>query len=313
MIRPSSVPGLQPAPISRDILLGSSAVMEDVREALRRLAPFPWPVRIEGPSGSGKGVAARLLHQLSPWAAGPFVDHPLTAQAPGLELTDLVGHTRGAFTDARDEQPGAFESAHGGTLFLDEVADATRAAQRALLHLLEHRTVCRVGEHRGRRLDVRVVVATNQDLGKAVTRKRFRRDLFHRLGALVVQLPALREHPDDIPELTGAILERKASTVHRTPPALGVRDIERLMVYSWPGNVRELENVLEYVIVYGSLPADIPAAGRRSRLARQLLVRDAIKEHGNKAAAARALGISRPALYRQLQRSEGECNDFDEV
>jgi DNA-binding NtrC family response regulator len=271
--------------------------MRAVRERLRALAQVPWPVRIEGPTGSGKGLAARVLHRASPRAAGPFVAQSLTLLSPGLELARLVGWVRGAFTGSAGESPGAFESAHGGTLFLDEIACAGTEVQAALLQLLEDGEVRRLGEPRSRRLDVRLVFATNTNLERAVTRGHFREDLYHRLGSLVVQMPALKDHPEDIPEIAAAMLARRAAEAGMEPPRLTPHDLARLLAFDWPGNVRELENALLHLLAVGALPDSlaVPPAGWRARLEESLL-----RHGGNKAAVARQLGISRKSLYKAL-------------
>lgn len=191
-------------------LIGSTRRMREVREQLRSLAPVPWPVRIEGPSGSGKSVAARLLHEWSPLASGPFVSCNVGMIASGLEIGELVGHARGAITGAVSDRVGVFEAAHGGTLFLDEIGTASPTVQRALLQLIEEGSVRRLGEHRERQVRVRLVFATNADLEAAVLAGDFRVDLLHRLGLLIVKMPSLARHREDIPALANEILAEKA-------------------------------------------------------------------------------------------------------
>lgn len=291
--------GLGPAPA----LLGSSRLMLDVRDQLERLADVPWPVRIEGPTGSGKGIAARALHAWSSRASRPFIDQSLTMMVPGLEFGGLMGWTKGAYTGATGDSPGAFESAHGGTLFLDEIAAASFQVQGALLQLLEDGAVRRIGERRSRRLDVRVVFATNADLEATVRDGRFRLDLYHRLGSLVVRMPALQERVEDIPEIVADALNRYAQEARAPAPILSGDQLERLLSYSWPGNVRELHNALKHLIIFGRLPdhikPDTARADWRDRLANTIA-----RHEGNKSAVARELGISRKTLYGELARRE---------
>ena len=175
------------------LLLGQSAMMQSVKATIARLAAFPWPVRIEGASGTGKGIAARMLHALSPRASRPFVRCNLNMIPDGREHAELVGWVRGAFTGAVSDHAGDFEAAHSGVVFLDELAAATSRVQAALLQLVDEGFVRRIGDHRVRCVDVRVVAATNAHLEAEVATARFREDLFFRLDRHVVRLPALVE------------------------------------------------------------------------------------------------------------------------
>jgi two-component system NtrC family response regulator len=277
--------------------------MQHVLSVLAQLAAVPWAVRIEGPSGTGKRIAARMLHALSSRGAQPFVRCNLNMIADGREHAELVGWARGAFTGAVSDHAGDFEAAHRGILFLDEVGAATAKVQLALLQLVDEGTVRRIGEHRERYVDVRLVCATNADLEAEVAAGRFREDLFFRLGRHVVRMPALAEHREDIPDLVVAILAgktREAGLRAREPSAA---EMEQLMTYDWPGNVRELEHVMEHFVTWGNLPVDLARDGLRSVWRRR--VDEVLARHrGNKAATARELGISRQALYDELQRRE---------
>lgn len=292
-----------PPVASEDILVGASAAIRAVRARLDLLAALPWHVRIEGPTGSGKGLAARLLHRLSPRAGGPFVCCRVNAMADGLEVGELVGWARGAFTGAFADRVGWFEAAHGGTLFIDEVATASPRAQLALLQLVDEGVVMRLGERRPRRVDVRIVFATNADLEAAAQEGRFREDLYQRLGVLVVRMPALRDHRDDIPELAERILARKAGEAKvEEPPSLGLEDLSRLAAFDWPGNVRQLEHVLEHFVAFGRLPDLLLSVA----VDWQARLDDVVRRYaGNKAAAARELRVSRQAVYRELKRRGG--------
>jgi DNA-binding NtrC family response regulator len=279
------------------LLVGHSALMCGVRDRLHELAPLPWPVRIEGPTGSGKGLAARVLHELSPRAQGPFIRQSVTTLAQGVEFGRLFGWSRGGFTGAARDTPGAAESAHGGTLFLDEIDSAGPYVQGGLLQLLEDGEVLRIGEQRPRKLDVRFVFATKVDLEAAVAAGTFRGDLFYRLGSLVVSLPALRDRLEDIPELAAVILARLAGELGRPAPRLSDPDLDQLCRYSWPGNVRQLESAMRSYLASGVL-ADAVAGGR----AEVERVREALERHAwNKTRAARALGIARQTLHAKIR------------
>ena len=287
----------------QSFLLGKSKVMERVREQIATLAPVGWHVRIEGPSGSGKGVAARLLHSLSGLAHGPFIVCSLAMLPDGMELAELLGHRRGAYTGAVEDRPGVVERAHGGTLFLDELATASGATQRALLQLVDERSFTRIGDERPVQVEVRIVTATNADLEEKVVEGAFREDLFHRLGALVIRMPPLAEHREDILELAEHIIVEKSREAGRPAVQLSNEEMELLVAFEWPGNVRQLQKTIEYRVVFGRLPEmmrkTVRDADWRDGVAAAL-----VESHGNKSAAARALGVARSMLYSELRRRE---------
>lgn len=283
------------------VLLGKSEVIRRVHEQLITLAGLPWHVRIEGPSGTGKSVAARLLHKLSHRAQAAFVLCSLASLPDSTAIGELVGYRRGAFTGAYENHAGKFEAAHNGTLFLDEIGTAGPDVQRALLQFVDTGIVQRLGEVRERPVDARLVFATNEDLGSLVASGKFRSDLYYRMGQLIVRMPALGEHVEDIPLLMQHLLSIKADQARVELPLLTPADLERLMGYNWPGNVRELAAVAEQVVVFGCLPdffAQLPATdGWR------LQIPDTLRRcKGNKSAAARILGVSRQSLQRALQK-----------
>lgn len=284
------------------VLLGASPAMRAVRDQLAALAALPWHVRIEGPTGSGKGLAARVLHRLSPRRDAAFISCHINALADGLEVAELLGYARGAFTGAIADRPGLFEAAHAGTLFVDEISTASPRTQLVLLQLVDEGTVQRLGERRVRKVDVRAVFATNADLEDAVREGRFREDLFHRLGVLVVHMPALRAHRADIPDLAACVLTRKAAQAGVEPRGFSEAELACLRQFDWPGNVRQLEHVLEHFVAFGCLPALVHHRGPQEW---QVRFDEVVKRHGdNRAAAARALGISRTTLYKELRRRE---------
>jgi len=295
-----------PALDSATLLLGRSAAMVRVRADLALLAPLPCHVRIEGPSGSGKGVAARLLHALSPRATAAFVLCSLAGVPDGTALGDLVGYHKGSFTGAYEHHAGKLEAAHRGTLFLDEIGLASAEVQRALLQFVDTGIVQRIGEVRERVVDARLVFATNADLGSLVDRGEFREDLLYRLGQFIVRMPSLAERPEDIPLLVDYLLAATAARFDRPTPHVSVADLDRLVAFPWPGNVRQLAGTVEHIVVYGGLPthlARLPVTGTWRSRARDAVIRCS----GNKSAAARLLGVSRQSLQHALQNREGRA------
>ncbi len=284
-------------------LLGSSRLMARVRAQIENLARFPFPVRLEGPTGSGKGVAARLLHALSRRAVRSFVVCNLAMLSDGTDLDDLVGHRRGAFTGAVEDRKGMFEEANQGTLFIDEVGEASPQVQKHLLRLLDEKVTRRQGQARDVPVDARVVFATNRDLGAEVQSGRFRADLLARMGCIIVRMPSLAEHREDIPALAAHFLEIWAQDAPSDLPRLGRDDLAQLMAYSWPFNVRELGNVMQRFIAEGELPEEIRVL-RPSPHWRRLVDAALARHSGNKTQASLMLGVSRQALYQELHRRE---------
>jgi transcriptional regulator with PAS, ATPase and Fis domain len=304
--------------------VGESPALLNALERLARLAPRELTVLVLGETGTGKELAARLVHRTSPRAAGPFVAVNCAALGESLLLSDLFGHVRGAFTGADKDRAGVFETAQRGTVFLDEIGDLPVVAQGMLLRVLQEREVRRVGESLPRRVDVRVVAATHRDLAAAVAAGTFREDLFYRLKVGSVELPPLRERGDDILLLAEHCLARQ-----RGPgfvPTLSRRARELLLAHPFPGNVRELENVLAVAaaLAGGGLiepehlglpepPESAVSAGEEGsyhrkieEYRRQLLIEELAACRGNQAEAARRLGLSRQGLSylaRQLRLS----------
>ena len=284
-------------------LVGTSRGMSWVRSQLRQLAQVPWPVRIEGETGTGKGLAAHLLHQWSPRAAGPFVKCDINVLDDGLASAELMGHKRGAFTGAVQDRIGVFEAAHGGTLFLDELAAATSRVQLALLQLIEEHRVRRVGETRSREVSVRLIFATNSDLDAAIANGSFRRDLFYRLGSLVIRMPRLAEHAGDIIDLVAHFLSMKTQEIDRNVRRLTPVEMDALVKYEWPGNVRELERGIEHFVTFQELPESVVAGAREADRNWRDHIEEALEESdGVKTRAAKRLGVSRKTLYEELRR-----------
>lgn len=237
-------------------LLGQSAAMENVRKQITRLAPAQTTILISGESGTGKELAAKALHELSPRAAMPFVPVNCGAIPPSLIESELFGHKRGAFTDAKTDKAGLFLEADGGTLFLDEVAELPLAAQVKLLRFLQEGEVRRVGETEVEKVDVRIVAATWRDVAKMVEKGEFREDLFYRLNVVQLELPPLRARTADISELATLFLARFNAQLsrERAVVSIGAAAHEAMLSYAWPGNIRELENALERAVLLSDGP-----------------------------------------------------------
>ncbi|ROR32667.1 sigma-54 interaction domain-containing protein [Inmirania thermothiophila] len=308
-----------------ELLVGRSQPMLEVLALLRRVAQAQVTVLLTGESGVGKEQAARYLHHQSSRAGGPFVVVDCSTLSPNLIESELFGHEKGAFTGASTSRKGLFEAAHGGTLFIDEVGELPMELQARLLRALEVGAVRRVGSTHYRRVDVRVVVATHRDLVSWVRSGRFRADLYYRLAAFPVRVPALREHLEDVPALAEHFLRRMEGGGRFLPLAEGV--VERLMSYPYPGNVRELRNIVERAVVLaGDGPIEPehvvfpeepthkpdPEPQGKGRLRRMRSpgperIREALQRaEGHRGRAAAELGISERTLYRYLRRMRAD-------
>jgi DNA-binding NtrC family response regulator len=230
-------------------LIGDSPCMEGFRQSLRRVAQTDLTVLLLGESGTGKGVAARLLHQWSTCADGPFVAVNCGALPQTLIDSELFGHVKGAFTGAVARKPGRCERANGGTLFLDEIGDLPLESQTRLLGVLQERNYERVGGSQTHPLDVRIVAATHRDLDQAVAQERFRIDLYYRISGFPLYLPSLRQRREDIPLLADHFLQQFAARHQQPVCTLTPAALTRLQEYDWPGNVRELELTLQHAMV----------------------------------------------------------------
>ncbi|KAB2919425.1 MAG: sigma-54-dependent Fis family transcriptional regulator [Dechloromonas sp.] len=292
-------------------MIGSSPIIRDVGERLRRIAPTPATVLLTGESGTGKEVAARALHRMSPRASGPFVPVNCAAIAAELIESELFGHVRGAYTGAQQSREGLFYYARGGTLFLDEIAEMPAAAQAKLLRVLEERRIRPVGSEQEIPVDVRVIAATNRDLKHEVAQQRFRQDLYYRLQVFEVTLPPLRERTEDLPELIAHFIGQIGLSLDMPRPALDGRTLARLAAYDWPGNVRELKNFVERSLILGWFDlgpeprGTVPAAGATDETLEAVEKRHILAVlaacDGNKSEAGRRLGVSRKTLDRKCQ------------
>jgi two-component system response regulator HydG len=303
--------------------IGTSRSFQDVLKLAEQVAPTESTVLILGESGTGKEVLARYVHQLSARRQGPFLSLNCGALPESLLESELFGHVKGSFTGAVRDKVGLFAAARGGTFFMDEIAEMTPALQVKLLRVLQEREALPVGATESIPVDVRVIAATNRDLEDEIRRGGFRSDLYYRLNVISLQLPPLRERPEDIPVLAEAFLQRLAEQRAQAARRLSAAALERILAYHWPGNVRELENALEHAVTVSQSDEIEPSAlpERLTAPKPQPLVQertppnptlDAIErayilwvlqaEGGNKTRAAEVLGIDPSTLYRKLAR-----------
>ena len=303
---------------------GKSPAMEKVYRLIRQAAKANANVLVEGPSGTGKELVAKALHDLSPRASGPFVAVECAALSPTLIESELFGHEKGAFTGADRMKVGKFEAASGGTLFLDEITEIDLATQVKLLRALESRTIQRVGGNEDIRVDFRLVAATNRDLAAYVREGKFREDLYYRLNVIDIHLPALKDRPGDIALLVSRFIKEFSAANGNNVTGIDAKAIKALEDYPWPGNVRQLRNVVEKMCVLSAggkltlddVPVEItsamptvasgsPAApaAAQSTLAeteKDTILRVLAECGNNKSKAAIKLGISRRTLHRKL-------------
>mgnify|MGYP002780557635 CR=1 FL=1 len=306
-------------------VLGSSPAMREVMELVERVAPAEsTTVLVTGETGTGKGMIAQALHRLSPRAERPFVNVTCSALAETVMESELFGHEKGAFTDARTTKRGLVELADGGTLFLDEIGELSLGVQGKLLRFIEEKRFRRVGGTKDLAVDARVVAATNRDLEAEVEAGRFRADLFYRLRVIPVQIPPLRERPGDVALMAKAFVEAYGREFGKRVQRIRPEAMELLEHYPWPGNVRELRNVIERSVLLADGPeltaANLPPEVRRPReaalpavpigpegldleeLERQLFAAALRRAGGNRTEAGRLLGLSRHQIRTRLQK-----------
>jgi DNA-binding NtrC family response regulator len=297
--------------------IATSSVMRQVQEMVEQVAPSDANVMITGENGTGKGVVARMLHQLSLRSAQPLITVNMGGLPEGVFESEMFGHVKGAFTDARADRAGRFELADSGTLFLDEIANLTATQQSKLLRVLETGEFERVGSSKTRRADVRILTATNSDLEREIAAGKFREDLFFRLNTIQIHLPPLRERLEDIPHLAGEFLTELIKRYRKQIQGFHPDAIIALKSYAWPGNVRELRHVMERAVLLTrsdriqvsdlgirGTPAKPPQLEEMNlESAELLLINRALARHnGNALLAAKDLGLSRSAFYRRMQK-----------
>jgi len=306
-------------------LVGESRAVQAVLERARQIAALDEtpPVLLTGETGTGKGLLAHAIHAAGPRAAKPFIEVNCTALPTTLMEAELFGHERGAFTDAKESKPGLVEAAEGGFLFLDEIGDVDLAVQGKLLRVIEERAVRRVGSVRERRVDIRIMAATNRDLERAVGEERFRKDLYFRLAVIVLEVPPLRERGEDVLLLTAHFLHAFNAKYGKVVRDLSVAARDLLLSYPWPGNVRELSHVIERAVLWSrgatldvehlSLTRPVAASdhgdaappGHTATLPQRekTIIEQALRDAGgNQTKAAQRLGISRDTLRYRLKK-----------
>jgi transcriptional regulator with PAS, ATPase and Fis domain len=298
-------------------ILAESRAMRALMRLIDRAAVSDTPILLVGESGTGKELLARALHAKSPRALGPFLALNCSAIPETLLESELFGHRRGAFTDAREDQLGLFQLAQRGTVFLDEIGDMAPALQGKLLRVLQEKEVHPLGAPAPVPTDVRIVAATHRDLTALVTEGRFREDLLYRINVIEVRVPPLRERPDDLAPLVRHLLGKHGPKVGKRDCTVSDDVMAVLRRHAWPGNVRELENVIERALVLGAsvritlddLPDSLRGSPAQSGSNGGRRLADVEREHivhtlravaGNKTAAARVLGLNRKTLYRKL-------------
>jgi DNA-binding NtrC family response regulator len=320
-------------------MLGTSRAMREIFKQIGRLAATDATVLIGGDSGTGKELVARAIHNHSARSGKPFIAVNCGALAEDLIEAELFGHEPGAFTGAERQKKGRFELAHKGTLFLDEVSELAPSAQVKLLRVLQERRFERVGGTESVTVDVRVIAATNQDLDQRIAEKRFREDLYYRLGVIEIRLPALHARLGDVPQLADHFLEQAALRHNLPPKVLSAEAIRSLLAYSFPGNVRELENMIERAVVTAGATVEVltpahlfgegaeaiepkaqpdqtflglPFKDAISALERELILRALEASDGNRAEAAGRLGINRRVLDSKLDEYGIRSSPSDE-
>lgn len=303
-------------------IIGSA--MRPVLETVERVAPTDANVLILGENGTGKDLIARAIHEQSNRRDKPFVSVDVGALTESLFESELFGHVKGAFTDARDDRAGRFEEANGGTIFLDEIGNLTPSQQARLLTVLQQRQVTRVGSNKARAVDVRLVCATNADLNERVAERQFRQDLLYRINTIELHLPPLRERPADIGPLADYFLKKYARQYNRSVSGLSPALLAEMKQYRWPGNVRELQHAVERAVILarpelsqgtllepGNFVFKKDAATTTSpvnetlqleNMERQLIQQAMQKHRGSITDVAKELGVSRQALYRRLEK-----------
>jgi two-component system response regulator AtoC len=310
------------------VVFGKSDTMQAVRERLNKVAGANVPVLIQGESGTGKDIIARMVHSLSPWKTGPFVKVNCPAIPGTLLESELFGYERGAFTGAYGSKPGRVEMAHRGTLFLDEISELDPALQSKLLQLLQDGQFCRIGAQEDKKVEVRIVCATNRQLEAEIEGGTFRQDLFYRINVVNLQLPPLRERRADIADLVNYFLEYYNRKYNCRARELSGDTMAVLQKYHWPGNIRELENLIKRYVILGNeeviatdlvarepeyMTPDIDFDGPISlkkltrqavrQLERKVILKVLQNHHWNRKQAARTLGISYRALLYKIREA----------
>jgi DNA-binding NtrC family response regulator len=303
-----------------DQLIGKSVKMQQIYEVIDRISSGSPTILIRGESGTGKELVANVIHQNSVRKNRPFIPINCGAITEGLLESELFGHVKGAFTGAVKDTMGLFKAANGGTIFLDEIAEVQPSLQVKLLRALQERKIRPVGDTREAEVDVRVIAATNKNLEEAIRNKTFREDLYYRLNVISMHMPSLREIKEDIPHLVSHFIKKFSNDSHRIVTRITPDAMDLLIKYDWPGNVRQLENVIERAFALGiddaihseDLPPELRSMNQQSLIGEdnfnltdneKVLIARALKQtKGNKAEAAKLLGINLTTVYRKMEK-----------
>jgi two-component system response regulator HydG len=300
-------------------LIGTSEVMQEIFHKVKKVAPTDANILLTGENGTGKDLIAKAIHMHSLRASKPFIKVDVGALTESLFESELFGHRKGAFTDAREDRTGRFETANGGTLFLDEIGNITLSQQAKLLTILQNRQVIRLGSNQAMPIDIRLICATNVPLAELANENRFRKDLVYRINTIGIEVPPLRRRKEDIILLAKHFLVEYAEKYFRPSIAIDDSAVEKLMSYHFPGNVRELRYIIERAVIMadGKIlsaddlifspiePSGVEAATNDIRLStveKNTILRAIEKNNGNITKAARELGLTRTALYRRISK-----------
>ena len=300
-------------------IIGNSPAIEQVFETIRKVAETDANILILGENGTGKEVIARAIHRESQRAENVFINVDMGAISETLFESELFGHVKGAFTDAKENRPGRFEVASGGTLFLDEIGNVPLTLQSKLLSVLQNRQVIRVGSNKSIPIDIRLICATNLALYEMVSENQFRQDLLYRVNTVEINLPPLRERKEDIPALVEHFLEMYSKKYNKRTHSVSLATYVKLEKYYWPGNIRELQHAIERAVIMGESqvlqPSDFNLSTRETQddamyfddlnleIVEKIVVQKAIVKHaGNISNAAKELGLTRASLYRRMEK-----------
>ena len=295
---------------------GASPTMINVLNIVRKIAPTDANVLITGENGTGKELIAREIHNLSGRAGEIMISVDMGSITETLFESELFGHVKGAFTDARDDRKGKIELASGSTLFLDEISNLSLRSQSKLLNALQNREIIRVGSNRHIPVDIRLICATNHDLEKMVGEGRFREDLLYRINTIIIEVPPLRDRVDDIPILATHFLKVYCEKYNKAPVRMNTHTLEKLANYPWPGNVRELQHAIEKAVIMSESPVLLPSdfefrtplkstSSQNITLAEmeKKFILECLRRHDNNISiAATTLGITRQTLYNKLRK-----------
>ncbi len=298
------------------LVQGASPTMINVMNIVRKIAPTDANVLLTGENGTGKELIAREIHNLSARAGELMISVDMGSITETLFESELFGHVKGAFTDAREDRKGKIELAAGGTLFLDEISNLSLRSQSKLLNALQNREIVRVGSNRHIPVDIRLICATNRDPDKMVEEGRFREDLLFRINTIIIDVPPLRDRVDDIPILANYFLKVYCEKYNRDPVRINTHALEKLANYSWPGNVRELQHVIEKAVIMSESPVLIPSDFELKSSSKSVshheitlaemekkFILECLKRHDNNISiTATSLGLTRQTLYNKLKK-----------